>query len=141
MPTLGAAAAMKGGILSRALAGSRSFNGGYSSVYSGASKSNFRVTSTQAAKLYYVAFDGKLQQPDQEPAGLSPRRRIRTSSLNGKRPFCIFLSLWGLCGSWLGSHGLLGGYVLPPISTASWLSASPPQKGVLSCYKPLYIAS
>ena len=58
---------MKGGILSRALAGSRSFNGGYSSVYSGASKSNFRVTSTQAAKLYYVAFDGKLQQPDQEP--------------------------------------------------------------------------
>ena len=67
MPALGAAAAMKGGILSRALAGSRSFNGGYSSVYSGASKSNFRVTSTQAAKLYYVAFDGKLQQPDQEP--------------------------------------------------------------------------
>ena len=51
MPTLGAAAAMKGGILSRALAGSRSFNGGYSSVYSGASKSNFRVTSTQAAHL------------------------------------------------------------------------------------------
>ena len=67
MSTLGATAAMKGGILSRALAGSRSFNGGYSSVYSGASKSNFRVTSTQAAKLYYVAFDGKLQQPDQEP--------------------------------------------------------------------------
>ena len=78
MPTLGAAAAMKGGILSRALAGSRSFNGGYSSVYSGASKSNFRVTSTQAAKLYYVAFDGRRSRPrvmqyrEKFAAGISP---------------------------------------------------------------------